>query len=259
MGNLYAIRGAFLQQWRSSVRFLSTLSFMIYSIQITVIVAWVATQSGDPAILAYIALGAPLMVVWDSYIFWSGTVLSWDIFAGTIEASLVSRTSLSMVMLGKALAVMTFCLLGGAVGFVVFFAIADYLPHVANPGALAVSLILSVIGLLCAGFFFSPFIVLLGGRPGMLLGILPFGLVLSGFLHPVTILPSGVEVIARLLPTSWAMEAVVGSVNPGASMRGIAEDWGMTALLSLVYLGLTYGMFVIVERRVRVTAILSTG
>ena len=72
MGNLYAVRGAFIQQWRMSVRFMSSLSFAVYSIQITAIVAWVATQNGDPAILSYIALGVPLMVIWDGYISGAG-------------------------------------------------------------------------------------------------------------------------------------------------------------------------------------------
>ena len=118
---------------------------------------------------------------------------------------------------------------------------------------------LAVFGLLCAGFVFSPLIVLLGGRPGLLLGVLPFGLVLSGFLYPVATLPRGAEAIARLLPMSWAMDAVVGSAAAGTPLRSIAEDWGMTILVSLIYFGLTYAMFVLVERRVRVTAILSTG
>ena len=259
MGNLYAVRGAFIQQWRMSVRFMSSLSFAVYSIQITAIVAWVATQNGDPAILSYIALGVPLMVIWDGYIFWSGTVLSWEIFVGAIEASLASRTSLATVMLGKILALMAFYLLMAGLGFLVFFAIADHLPQVANPAALTISLMLAVFGLLCAGFVFSPLIVLLGGRPGLLLGVLPFGLVLSGFLYPVATLPRGAEAIARLLPTSWAMDAVVGSAAAGTPLRSIAEDWGMTILVSLIYFGLTYALFVLVERRVRVTAILSTG
>jgi len=47
-GNLYALAGAFLQQWRSARRTASYASFIIAGIPNVVILAWIAHRSDNP-------------------------------------------------------------------------------------------------------------------------------------------------------------------------------------------------------------------
>ena len=77
-------------------------------------------------------------------------------------------------------------------------------------------------------------------------------------LYPVRLLPDSVEPIARFIPTSWAMESVMRSMQTGSLSMRMAGDWAVTLALTLLFLALTYLMFRVVERRVRVDGSLGT-
>jgi ABC-type multidrug transport system permease subunit len=81
--------------------------------------------------------------------------------------------------------------------------------------------------------------------------------VFSGFLYPISILPMAFKIIARLLPTSWAMDGVIHSIEGQVSMWRIAGDWGIALAISLVYVFLTHALLKVVERKVRRTGVLS--
>ena len=126
-------------------------------------------------------------------------------------------------------------------------------PVVSQPLALIVSLLLVIIGITVASLFFSPLMVLVGGRGGFFNTVIPFGLVLSGFVFPVDKLPVVLMVPARLMPTSWAMDGIRLSLTAGSTWTEIFTSWGL-CLLTSVFLGvITFFMFRIVERRLRVT------
>ena len=88
--------------------------------------------------------------------------------------------------------------------------------------------------------------------------IFDIGTVLSGFLYPVTQLPGALQIAARFLPTSWAMEGVIRSVEGSASNWRIAGDWSAALAIAAVYLALTFLMFRKVEKRLKVTGALGT-
>jgi ABC-type uncharacterized transport system permease subunit len=87
---------------------------------------------------------------------------------------------------------------------------------------------------------------------------MPFGVVCSGFLYPINLLPGVLQAIARGMPTSWAMEASIMATSGSASAWQIVTRWGIALALAGVYLFLTQVLFRMVERRIRVTAALTT-
>jgi len=80
----------------------------------------------------------------------------------------------------------------------------------------------------------------------------------SGFLYPIGILPAALQVIARGLPTSWAMESVIMATTGSGSTWEIVIRWVIALALAVVYLFIMQLLFRLVERRVRVTAALTT-
>jgi ABC-type multidrug transport system permease subunit len=127
---------------------------------------------------------------------------------------------------------------------------------VADIGLLVVSLIFVFIGLIATSIFFAPLMVLVGARGGFTHAILPFGSVLSGFILPIVKLPQALEVLARWVPSSWAMESVWRSVQGPGSWSQIMTGWGVCILVSIVWFAVTYFMYNIVEKRIRITGTL---
>ncbi len=108
-------------------------------------------------------------------------------------------------------------------------------------------------------FIFAPFYLLTGGRAGFFNAITSFGTACSGFFFPISLLPDAFEVVARLFPTAWAMEALMHSVIPGNPASVIVRGWGIALLLSAFYLIGAYLLMRVVERRVTITGVLGTS
>ena len=59
------------------------------------------------------------------------------------------------------------------------------------------------------------------------------------------------QIVARLLPTSWAMDGVIHSIESGGSVARIYADWGAALGVSVVMLAATLFMFSKVENVLR--------
>ncbi len=258
VGNLYALGGAFLQQWRNVRRTASYANFVIAGIPNVIILAWIANKSDNPVAITYIALGASLMLVWTNAVFRMGWALSDERWGGLLDVSLVSRTPLIVTMLGKSLALCFFSLLTGAGAFVMILIASQHTVAIANLPLAIVSLAITLFVVICTGFVFSPITILVGEPSGLFATVMPFGVVCSGFLYPINVLPEVLQVIARGLPTSWAMEGAIMATTGSGSTQEIVARWAIALALAVVYLFLTHLLFRLVERRVRVTAVLST-
>ena len=112
--------------------------------------------------------------------------------------------------------------------------------------------------MICAGFLFCPITVLVGEPAGLFATVMPFGVTCSGFLYPIDILPSALQVIARGLPTSWGMEGIIMSVTGSGSGGEIITKLAVALGIAALYLLITHFLFRLVEKRVRVTAVLTT-
>ena len=117
-----------------------------------------------------------------------------------------------------------------------------------EPGAAKVA----VVAVVAFGFVFAPLSFLGGARAGFMNALMPLGAAISGFLYPIGVLPDAMEAFARCIPSAWAMEAVVRSVEGGDPGR-IVVAWLVSITLVVVYLAATAALFRVAEARVRVT------
>jgi ABC-type multidrug transport system permease subunit len=250
---LRAMLASVVQQWKQISFSFGNLGFFLATIPMAIALTWIALQRGDRSVLAYLSIGLPLMTVWSGVAFRIGYTLSTELSNQVLQFVYISRTPVIVVSLGKALAQVLWGLPTGIISFLVVFLMTRTLPSISNPTAFLVSMVLVIIGITIASLFFSPLMVLVGGKGGFFNTVIPFGLVLSGFVFPVDKLPTVLMVPARLIPTSWAMDSINLSLEAGSTWTQILTAWGMSILTSIFLGVVTYAMFRVVERRIRLT------
>ena len=256
LSNLRAVRACFRQQWR--------LVFTPYDISFPVLTAlapaigagWVVGNSGNPLAVSYVFVGAALMALWTLGVFYTGWTLASEHYQGTLDLLMTTRTPVFLVILGKALAILAWQLPASVVSFFVVLAFSGGITPVAQPGLLFISGVLAVFAVVAFSFIFAPIGFLAGARNGFFTAFMPLGAAVSGFLYPIGVLPDALEAFARCLPSAWAMESVVRSVN-GSPTDRIFTDWAVAVALIVTYLVATAWLFRLAEARVRVTGNLS--
>jgi ABC-type polysaccharide/polyol phosphate export permease len=249
---------SFGKEWKTTATVFSSLAFLLEAVPMVAVIAWIANQSDDPSVLTYMVVGAPLVVVWNGVLFRVGGSLINELSGRTLEFAMISRTPVMVMLLGKAVAQIVYGILTGVVTLLVMFLVARQLPEVANIPLLLVSLVFVIVGLTVTSLLVTPIMVLVGGRAGSYNAIMPLGVVLSAFLFPVDRLPIVLEVIARMLPMSWAMESVWQSIQGPESLWSVFGTWALCIATSVGLFGAAYLLFKVVERRIRITGVLST-
>jgi ABC-type multidrug transport system permease subunit len=214
--------------------------------------AWIVYQSGRLETLAYLCIGVALISFWRGTVAISGWALSNELYGKTIDFTLISKAPLPVVLFGKILAQLVYEIPGGIISALSVLIVVRQMPQVVAPALLPFSIVLAVIGLLIMTSFLADMVILVGGKSGFFMGVVPFGAVLSGFILPVYRLPYGLEIIARFMPTSWAMDSVWQSIVGTDSLWPVIQNWGIAFVLALVWFLITVWLCNLVEKRIRV-------
>lgn len=257
MGHLYAIRGAYFQQLRMLMDLGDYVGTVFLAAPIIGAVIWIASQGIGAIPSPYLSVGIFLTVVWVLILFRIGFSLAMEFFLGTLDHTLISPTPLFGIMIGKVAAFITIAIPPGAVSSALALLVSQESIDVVSPGLTAVSAGFAVLGAVAVTYTLAPLFLLSRNAGYFSAPFAHLGMVLGAFLYPVSLLPTGVEVVARFMPTPWAMDGVMRSIESGGMSWRYAGDWGMALLVSLAYLGLTYLLFRKVETRIRVTGSLS--
>lgn len=228
------------------------------NVPLSAMIAWIATRSGDADRFTYASFGVILLALWNSGIFRIGGALDDERWQQTLEFCLTSRTPLMVIMAGKGLAVVIPALLSGLTAFIVAQFIGQRIVDVGAPLLFAPSMVMAFLGVMVTSFLFTPLLVMIEGRAGFFGTVAAFGLVLNAFVYPAAALPTALEIPVRLLPTPWAMEAVVASATASESTEYILARWLIVAGLSFAYALAAYWLLGVVERQVRITGTLGT-
>ncbi len=255
VGHLRALRAAYVVQWKQLLSGLASLGIFVIFVPYMIIMGWIAGKSDNSAVLAYVPVGAILATMWNLGSFRVGHSLLGEFFNQTLDPMILSRSPMMVVMFGKVLSITTIAAISAPVSLLTVYAVSGELPTIVHPSLLAAALLVTVVVLVVTSCFFAPAYVLSGGAQGYMNTIGPFGIVFSGFLYPVGVLPLTLEAVARAFPTSWAMQAVVGSIN-GAPVVDVLVNGSVALGLGAVWLLTTVWMFHKVEERIRITGML---
>lgn len=255
---LNAVRYAFLQQWKQMLVFGGIVSPVIGALGPAVVIGYIAGRSGNLTAISYVFVGASLSMIWNTGIFRTGWSLAQEHSAGTLDLMMTTRTPVALIMLGKALAIILFGSINGVVTFLIVLGISRHVPPVDNALLFLVSGLVALTAVIVSSFFFAPFSFLVGVRGGFFNAIMPFGAVVSGFLYPIDVLPGSLEAVARLLPTAWAMQAVVDSLDGTASNLTVVLDLAVALALSALLMAAAFVLFLKAEQRVRLSGSLGS-
>ena len=250
LAQLYAVRGAFVMQWKWMAGLTTYLGF-VWTLPYVVAMGWIARKSEDPGIIVYIAVGAFMMVAWNACVFRMGLSLRDEAIQRTLDFNLISRTPLLLILLGKILAIAVPIL--GFTGTVVVMLFSSQVAVIALSPSSLISVLATVLAVVAVGFIFAPLSLLVGGESGyyyfdVLLPLIP---IFSGFFYPVALMAPELQVLGQALPTYWAMDALLISVGIEGMAQSMLHAWILTLAESALYVGITAFLFVRVEARMR--------
>src|SRR4030042_1726356 len=256
MSQLNIIVPTVIKEWKAQTMDTGRIYKFIGDASRAAVLAWIVYQSGAFGTLGYIAVGTALIAVWTGILTLGGWSLESELYGRTMDFMLISRTKLPVILFGKTLAQAISEIPTGIVSFMTAVLVARAWPDFANIPSLLLSLLLAFLGMIVIGFFFSALVVLVAGKAGFFMGIMPFIAVISGFILPVNELPLWLEIPARFMPSAWAMDSVWASIQGIDAWWPVIGNWGMSLLLGAVWFAFTYYVCRAVEKRIRVSGTL---
>jgi len=176
---------------------------------------------------------------------------------GTLEPLLVTQVPLPVIIAGSAVypflatTLRIAVYLGwGALLFGFPLRAANWLAVIAV--LLATLLAFSGMGILSAAYL----LLFKRGNPGKWF-LLSVSSVAGGMLFPVSILPSWLQVVARLNPVTYALDAMRAALLEGAGIFQIVRPLSILLLFAVLLLPLSIGAFSWALRRTKITGTLS--
>ena len=252
MGYVYAFRSAFHEQIKQDMRLGEVLFFLVVNIPLAVVLAWIASKGESSAPIDYLVVGVLLMSIWNRVSIRLGWTITSDILAGTYDYITTARTPLALIVFTRALAISVLGILSGLLPILVMVWISGRFIRISDPLLMSLGIIVGAFSVLSVSIIFAPLFLLVRGREGFFNVIRPMGVVLGGFFYPVAFLTPGIELLARILPAAWAMDAVIVALQPDGNALQGARDLAVALAISLAYLSLAYLLLIKLEHRVRV-------
>ncbi len=169
---------------------------------------------------------------------------------GTLEALLVTPTRLPTIVVGSAAYSYLFTTL--RVGFYLLLGLALGVRFDgANWSAALVSLTLAIVAFASIGIMAAGFIMVLKRGDPITWLVANLAGLLGGVYYPVSILPAWLQPLARLLPITYALDAMRGALLDGAGWAALAPDMLALALFCVLLFPLSLLVFRFAVRQAR--------
>lgn len=172
--------------------------------------------------------------------------------SGTFEVLLTTQTGLGTIILGSSL--YSFITRTVFIGFYLFIGATAFgvdFSH-SNPITAIVALVLMMLVMLGLGMLSASFILLFKRGDPVTLILAQSSFLLSGVIFPVSVLPERMQIASRLLPHTYALEAMRLGLLQGHSVVDVAAQLGAIALFALAFLPLGFATFHYALYRARV-------
>ena len=176
---------------------------------------------------------------------------------GILEYLLVTQTSLPVILVGSALYPFAILSLRTAVYLGWAVVLFDFPVARANWVGAALVLAASVLAFAGLGVLSASYTLLFKrGNPVKWLFLGVAGLV-SGIMYPVTALPAGLQVVARLVPVTYSLEGMRAALLDDASLSSLWPSLRALLFFALVLLPVSLAVFSWALQRTKVTGTLT--
>jgi len=176
---------------------------------------------------------------------------------GTLEPLLVTQVPLPVILIGSAFYPFVVTTLRVAVYLAWAAAIFDFPLRAANWFSVIVVLVATLLAFCGLGVFSASYLLLFKrGNPAKWF-ILGVSSIVGGMLFPVDVLPPWLQVVARLNPVTYALDAMRAALLDGAGIASIAQPLLLLLGFAGVLLPSSIAVFSWVLRRTKVTGTLT--
>jgi len=198
------------------------------------------------------------MGLWSTLLFTSFFDLRADRREGTLELLVGSPTSIFSILSIRAFANVLLGSFSFLLSMIVAMSIFNFSIPLRNLPYFFASLAILLFGFWCVGIFLAHWPVV-SRLSGLFVNYLelPIG-ILTGFMFPVSLLPTWAQWLSMLTPLSWAFKGLSASFQADMKMPSLWANWMITLGISLVYLVGTFFMSKRVQDMIRVSGELSS-
>lgn len=230
-------------------------SFILFTIIIQPLIIallglWMLKDTRPDAAI-YVVVGSGMGGLWSSMVFISGSSISRERWAGTLEVLVALPTPLWIVTTGRNLANVIQSLLSMVAAYAIASIFMGYPIEVAHPFPFVVSIFFTVLSFITLGLILAP-IFLLSPAVQQFKNGLEFPIYLMcGFLFPIALLPGWSNPISYVLTPYWAARALHESAHGDGDWGVILMSWGILLISAVVYLYISRYLFTNILRRVR--------
>lgn len=171
---------------------------------------------------------------------------------GTLEALLATPARLSAIVIGSSLwdYVLT------SVRVFIYLAVGVIVMNVdlgkGNYGVALLALVLTIIAFSGIGIISASFIMVLKRGDPVTWAFSAFSNLVGGVFYPISVLPLWLQIVARVLPITYGLEAMRLSLLAGAGLRELRVELLALAAFSIVLLPLSLRAFRFAVRRAKI-------
>ncbi len=176
---------------------------------------------------------------------------------GTLEALLVTETSLPVMLAGSAVYPFALMALRTAVYLAWGIFLFGFPARSANWIGAAVVVLVSVLAFTGLGVLSASYLLLFKrGNPAKWLILGASGL-LGGVMYPVSVLPGSLQLAARLVPVTYSLEAMRAALLGGASLARLWPSLRALLVFAAILLPVSFATFAWALRRTKITGTLT--
>ena len=218
------------------------VAFLVYAVAGALSVSLIGQSVGNQRLLMSLVVGA---VFWNylSVVFQSiGDTITWERWEGTLEYTMMAPVRRSTQLLGSALYAVVYGLIHTAILLVVLALFFSLDLGRANFGAAAIFMVVGSVSLIGIGMLAAILPMMSVERGSQMVFVLQSCLLLiSGVYYPVSILPEWMQLISRVSPATYVLDAVRRSLIDGASIGQLLPD--LWPLLAMAFVFIPLGLW----------------
>jgi ABC-2 type transport system permease protein len=215
------------------------VAFLVYAVAGALSVSLIGESVGNRRLLMLLVVGA---VFWNylSVVFSSiGDTISWERWEGTLEYTMMAPVRRSVQLLGSALYAVVYGLIHTTILLIVLALFFSLDLGRADLGAAALFMAVGSASFIGIGMLAAILPMMSVERGSQMVFVLQSCLLLvSGVYYPTDILPGWMQLISRVSPATYVLDAVRRSLIDGASVGQLLPDLWPLLVMAFVFIPL---------------------
>jgi ABC-2 type transport system permease protein len=218
------------------------VAFLVYAVAGALSVSFIGASVGDRRLLMLLVVGA---VFWNylSVVFQSiGDTITWERWEGTLEYTMMAPVRRSVQLLGSALYAVIYGLIHTTILLIILALIILALFFSldlgrANVGAAALFMVVGSASLIGIGMLAAILPMMSVERGSQMVFVLQSCLLLvSGVYYPTAILPGWMQLISRVSPATYVLDAIRRALIDGATVSQLLPDLWPLLVMAFVFI-----------------------